>query len=77
MTGQKHRSGGPRTGAGRLRQRLFLDGESARELAILVGQRRLVQPDATGKSLVQAMIHDAWLDLDQQYQADARSAHGT
>ncbi len=74
MSGQKGRSGGKRSKAGRLPQAFHLHKDRARELAILTGHKRALQPCLTEQQALEELIHAAWYDLDQYYQGKAAEA---
>jgi hypothetical protein len=63
--------GGARNGAGRLKQNIHLEPETARALAILTGQRRSLSPNITEDQIVASLIEQAWHELDEQYQEKA------
>jgi hypothetical protein len=63
--------GGARNGAGRLKQNIHLDRETARALAILTGQRRSLSPNITEDQVVASLIEQAWHELDEIYQEHA------
>jgi hypothetical protein len=66
--------GGRRSGAGRLPQVFHLHKDRARELAILTGQKRALQPNVTEQQVLEELIHAAWYELDQYYQQLAEQA---
>ncbi len=72
MTGQKARSGGKRPGAGRHRQRFYIDKEAAHELFLILQHRRMLQPHLTEEQVLARLIYDAWQEIDEQYQQAAK-----
>lgn len=71
MSGVKGKSGGARPRSGRLQTRILLSKESAQELAIIVKQRRNINPNVSPENIVSQWIHEHWLELDAQYQKNA------
>lgn len=74
MTGVKGRSGGARTGAGRLQRRILLSQEHAEKLALIVGMKRGLDTTATANKTVETWIDNAWTELDMQFQENAEKA---
>jgi hypothetical protein len=60
--------GGKRPGAGRLRQHIHLDKETARALSLLMKQRVAINPEITEEAIVTGLIDAAWQALDNHYQ---------
>jgi hypothetical protein len=72
VSGQKGRSGGSRSKAGRLPQVFHLKKEAARELSILTGHKQALRANITEQEVLEELIHAAWYDLDQHYQEMAQ-----
>lgn len=68
MSGVKGRSGGARVGSGRLQTRLLLSKEAARELTIIVKQRRSINPSICAEDIISQWIHEYWQEIDAYYQ---------
>jgi len=65
--------GGKRNGSGRFPRNIKISPEASQELAILVKQRRLINPEITESQIINELIHTAWHDLDQEYIQSLRS----
>lgn len=74
VKGISSQRGGRRLKAGRLPQVFHLKKEAARELAILTGERKNLNSCITELEVLEALIHGAWYELDQQYQEAAERA---
>lgn len=63
--------GGKQPGAGRPRQRLVLDKNTARTLLLLTRIQRQVTPTVTEEMVLANLVRDAWEEADTEYEARA------
>lgn len=66
--------GGARIGAGRRPQLFHIGKDAARALRNITGHKRMWQPDLTEQQVLEALIEDAWREIDEQYQENAEKA---
>lgn len=67
-------NGGARQGSGPKVRRIHLDKDTARELFILVRERRILTPDLTEHELVAQMIRERYAEAHAASQAAAITA---